>query len=248
MKIHVFICNYNAGNKLKQTLDSLNQCLSYPTCQNVYISVVDNASKDNYLEILQPFNSALTILNKSNIGKAKALNNLIKQYSDSTQHIEDDDLIMSLDSDIYITQASFFDTLQSIWSILKEKVSCLVCFQTGNSLFKRKFEWTDSKKGFNYFCPSEGYGAGIAGGAIIIPYKYWKLVNGYDENKGIYGSNDGNLLYGLYNKTKKPICVIKELEVFHSHEENLDYQKWKDEAHKQQVIYGKCMSNGGFYD
>jgi len=123
----------------------------------------------------------------------------------------------------------------------------MVCTQTGNSLFKRNFKWTDSEKGFQYFVPPEGYGHGIAGGAIIVPYKNWTAVNGYKEGIGIYGGNDGNLTLSLFNKTKKPISVIKDLVVFHFPEDSKEYQQWKDNQHQSIIKTGKS-DNKGFYD
>ena len=250
MKIHLFICNYNAATKLKQTLDSIyppnpEDISQIPT---INVAIVDNASKDNSKEIITNFGPSYSLFSPTNIGKAKALNQLVKEYSERNGGIEDDDLIISLDSDIYLTQFTFFDTLRVIWSILQDKVACLVCFQIGNSLFKRQFNWTQSKKGFSYFCPSEGYGSGVAGGAVIMPYKYWKAVKGYTEDRGIYGSNDGLLLLKLWNHTNKPICVVKELEVYHAHEDNMTYEAWKQIAQQEQLKHGKCLASKGFYD
>jgi glycosyltransferase involved in cell wall biosynthesis len=246
MKIHIFICNYNAATKLERTLLSIKDCKAITP--NINVAIVDNASKDGSKAIIDKLPPDYILLNGTNTGKAVAMNGLIKEYSEGFCHIEDDDLIMSLDSDIYLTQPTFFNTLSTIWSILHDKVSCLVCFQIGNSLFKRQFEWTESKKGFNYFCPKELYGYGIAGGAIIIQYKYWKAVGGYSEGKGIYGGNDGTLLKMLSDYMHKPICVIKELEVYHAPEDNMTYQAWKDMVHQEHLKSGKSAIIKGFYD
>lgn len=247
MLIYLVICNYNAGKHLGQCLNSVEQNI----IPEVHISVVDNNSIDSSVELI---NSKLFINQKilldKNIGKAAAINTLIKNLNTA---MTDDDLIFSLDSDIKLISPDFFKNVLHIWSVVKGKVSCLVCNQVGNSLFKRKFQWTNSKKGFHYFAPSEGYGAGIAGGALIIPYSNWKKIGGYRMNRGkdgkpaLYGGIDGGALLDLFRVTKLPICVIKELEVYHPPEENKGYQKWKDKVHEEHRTFGRMVSDEEFF-
>ena len=216
---------------------------------NVSCAIYDNASKDgsrDYLIGQDGCNGFDFWCNETNIGKAKALNWLVDNRFDN---IKDDDLIFSLDSDLRLVTEKFFDKVQSIWDVIGNKVSCIVCKQTGNSLYKRNIAYRHSDTGnFNYFVPEEGYGHGVAGGALIVPYKYWKQVGGYNEDNGLYGGNDGNLMLRLFQDTGKPICVIEDLRVFHPFEDNKEYQAWKDTAHQQQMVHGKCIESKGFFD
>ena len=253
MRVFVSICNYNAAYKMRQSIDSI----LLQQANDVLIGVVDNASKDDSRELLEgPLNEDVDclLLNDVNVGKAIAMNTLVKTAIDKF-NLQDDDLIFSLDSDIKLNALNFFTNMKEIWTILSKHVSCLVCTQSGNNLSKRQFEWTDSKKSFHYFVPKEGYGYGIAGGAVITSIANWKLINGYRENMGkdkkqaaLYGGMDGWLLYDLFTSTHKPICVIKELEVFHFDEENKEYQKWKNQVHLEHQKFGFSKTTKGFFD
>jgi len=242
MIINICICNYNAGNKLKDTLDSISKAKKN---HNINVVVFDNASKDNSKDIIIDHK----IINHSyispkNVGKARAINYIVSKI---LTNISDDDLIFSLDSDIYLIEEDFFDKTIKYWKLLKNHVSCLICWQEGVSLYRRQLKFQKYNK-LEYFVPSEGYGYGIAGGAMLIPYKNWKAVNGYRENCGLFGGDDGNLTLDLFRTIKKPICVVKNLRVFHPGDNNIEYRKWKDEALIQQIKNGKCLKNKGFFE
>lgn len=243
--IYIVMCNYNKLEEMKKSISSIKEQFN----DNVKLLIVDNTSVDGSIDWLKNNkNIDKVILNKYNKGKAKAINNLIKE-TDKEIGIDNDDLIFNLDSDISIISDNFFEKVEDIWRIVSEKVSCLVCIQDGNNLFKRNFHFNHSSIGnFDYFIPSEGFGIGIAGGAMITSYKNWKSVSGYREDRGLYGFNDGGLLLDLYQKTQKPICVIKNLKVFHPFETNEEYKRWKEMAQNQQINFNKCTEEKGFFD
>lgn len=250
--INTFICNYNAGKFLHNTFDALRKC----DRKNTAIRLIDNASIDfselliaKEIDEMCTTDPVLTTANfkRNNIGKSKAINEEVKKFSDCTI-INKSDLIFSMDSDLQILNPNFFTEVERIWNLVHNRVSCLVCWQEGNSLYKREICFYDSGKGFNYFVPKEGYGHGIAGGGIITNKENWDLVGGYRENCGLFGGDDGFLMLDLYNKTNKPICVIKELNVFHPFNDDIKYRAWKDKCLTQQVQLGKCIEEKGFYD
>lgn len=251
-RIFTVICNYNAGMHLQNCLESISK----NAMPDVRVSIFDNASIDGNINAIGKFQISglmgITVrINEVNVGKAVALNSLVSELE---CHLHDDDLIFSLDSDISLVSEDFFQRAIDIWKIIGDKVSCMVCRQSGNSLFRREIFYQDSPIGnFGYFAPKEGYGAGIAGGAMFIPYRHWKTVGGYDITKGadgkaaLYGGHDGNLMLNLYRKTNLPVCVIRELEVFHPPEENMDYQKWKDSIHDEHRKFGRMVSTEEFF-
>ncbi|OAI07108.1 glycosyltransferase family 2 protein [Methylomonas methanica] len=67
--ISAIIVNYNSGNLLKTCLDSLSACAS-----NVEIIVVDNASKDDSLDVLVGIPDVKLVNNLVNVGFAVACN------------------------------------------------------------------------------------------------------------------------------------------------------------------------------
>ena len=247
MNTFVISCNYNQVEHLK---DSMSSILKQKN-ENVKYIIVDNKSKNSEEIKKILFLNAADLTDyeclPNNIGKARAINNAVNAISD----IKDDDLILLLDSDISLVTENFFDKVEEVWTAFKDKVSCLVCTQTGNSLCKREWCWRKSTSGIEYFVPSEGYGYGIAGGGMITSFRNWKTVGGFRINNGtnIYGNNDGPLMVDLFRKTGKPICVINDLKVFHPFDENNnDYQKWKDRQHQSIIRTGKTSDSNGFYD
>lgn len=246
--IYIAMCNYNAGNKLRDSLESIKAQTSLDKAK---IWLIDNGSRDNPQEIIKDYPFVNSIILEKNIGKAAALNLLVSKIPDITRY----DILMNLDSDIVLTKPDFLDSVIRIWNTAKTKVACLVCFQTGNSLFVRKFAWTSSASGdFHYFCPSEGYGKGIAGAGIIMEYESWTKVGGYvtncaiNETSPIYSTDDGFLMVKLWRATGMPICVVKELEIYHPSEDNKDYQNWKNRIHQEVIKHGKVLTTSGFFD
>lgn len=251
MMLHVFSCSYNQINHTKRSVESILSAIEATRACPIEYNIIDNNSKDGSQEFLLKHSNKINInLNNKNMGKAVATNIAIKE---AAKRLNKDSVLFLVDSDIRLTDLNFFNEFLEIWSKIKTQVSAIVCNQDGNSLMKRDFVWRESKD-FSYFVPSEGYGSGIAGGAMFVPYEYWLKVKGYRENTGpkctpsIYGSNDGLLMLDLWTKTLKPITIIKDLEVYHPFEENKDYQKWKIMQHNALKENGHSVATKGFFD
>lgn len=261
----ILSCNYNALHNLKPALESWAVAAEFMQKSKVgpvRLYLTDNNSKDGSKEFLTEFSkkpdtrftSCQIFLNEINSGKSKAVNEMSKialQSANST-------LLFLLDSDISICHPEMLAIASEIAELTSDKVSSLVCWQTGNSLFARKFSWTNSIKAnippFSYFVPKEGFGVGIAGGAMFMWDKNWKNIGGFRENMGnngksaIYGAADGCLLFDSFSITNKPIMVIKELEVYHPPEIDIKYQEWKKQLHKEHIINGHAITERGFFD
>ncbi len=98
--INVIIVTYNSENFIKKCLESLiNQTYNK---NNYFITIVDNGSSDNTINIVKRFSQIRIILNKKNLGFAKA-NNIALKYSNADyaillnqDSIVGDDFILSL--------------------------------------------------------------------------------------------------------------------------------------------------------
>lgn len=247
MTIRQYICNYNAMPHLENCLNSIDSSL--PTF------IYDNASIDMSVEYLKTQQNKFKNIELStkNVGKALAINNMVRA-DNNMNIIDDDDLIFSIDSDLTIQKPDeFYPLMNKVWNTFKDKISCIATWQIGHNVFTRNIEWTQHPDGFHYYMPLLN-GDGIPGGAISIPYKYWKIFNGYRENTGynrkstIYGGEDGYLLVDLYDKIKLPICVIKELVVYHPYEDNIDYAKWKIKMCNEINIHGHTVTSGEYFN
>lgn len=249
-RIFIVSCNYNVKD-LTNIIESNKKIIN--NSSNILYSIIDNNSTVEKTDFKSISNIIYVSLNK-NIGKAKAINLLVNKLNEKYV-IKDDDLIFSLDSDITITNPNFFKILEECYKLFdKNKICCLVCNQIGNNLTKRNLAFLNFNNIFNYFIPSEGFGYQIAGGGIIIPYKHWKAIKGYDETLGvnktanIYSGADGRIMYNIFMKTDLSICLIKELEVFHPFDTDEGYKKWKEQQHKDMLTYGYTTAVNGFYD
>lgn len=248
------ICNYNAGKKFD---DCINSVVKYGICNS--IAVFDNGSTEDIKKSGYDANSiceryGITNLRipsdyghtERNIGKARGLNHLVDEFGKNNK------IILSIDSDITLTNPDFYKTLITVDKYIGEKVSCFIGNLGKTYVSKRNWNWRDVKlddnMSFRYFVPEEGYGCGIAGGCIAVRYDHWKTIGGYVTKNGLYGGNDGNMMLNLHQKTKLPICVIKEMSVYHPEETDKGYMKWKKKAHDDQINYGKCLTQKGYYD
>ena len=105
--ISVVVCNYNGGETLRETLDSLVK-LDYPNYEVVY---VDDGSTDNSLEIAKDFEKSIKIIAQANAGLSVARNvgwqassGEIVAYIDSDAFADPDwlrFLVLSLESGDY---------------------------------------------------------------------------------------------------------------------------------------------------
>ena len=247
MKFLLTSCNYNAWPNVEASVvASLDAKAAYESSGSGTVDIVykDNGSVDESREFLESCaHRGMDVIIGANIGKARAINDIVKSREGKY------DVIVSLDSDMkFEDPRSFFFNLEKTFHKFGNKISCAVGWQTGNSMFRRKFEWIQTPSGISYFAPKEGYGYGIAGGCIAVSAEDWKTCEGYDESRGIYGSNDGIIMLKLFRRTNRPICVVRELVTYHPPEKDEAYKKWKDDRQKEQMNYGKCMSSVGFYD
>lgn len=100
MKTIILICNYNEERtkNLKNTL----QAVKNNKLENTLIGIIDNASKDKSKELITQYAQLFDVIifNKKNIGKAKALNKLLQYFIATYQININEDIIISLDSDI----------------------------------------------------------------------------------------------------------------------------------------------------
>ncbi len=238
------MCNYNAGDRVAKSTDALNRFIE---SNQMELHFIDNASRDRSYENVK-CKCKQKILLDHNIGKAAAINHLV-----SLAEIPDDGIILLIDSDIEVIPNDFASKLEEAWKRCKGQVSAIICMQSGNSLHRRKLEFFNISPGISTFFPIEGYGHGIAGGAMSVISSAFKSVGGFNMKTGangnpsIYGSNDGLLMLSLWNKLQKPVCVIKELEVYHPPEPDSNYQKWKDGVHQEHAKFGHAVTDKGFY-
>lgn len=264
MKTIILCCNYNEGKtgNLKRCLETLKR----NKLENTIIGLIDNASKDNSLEIINEYIKDKTIdvfiANAKNMGKAKALNSLFK-YILITYPIEYEDICLHIDSDIKMHDNFISDSEKCF-----TKFDDCYLFFTKSSSVENEFvdkhihmiqdeEYIDVDDEFQ----KVHRGPGIAGCIWSMKVKSFLEVNMYRENAGknnnsaIYGGDDGYLVYDLFLKNINKFAYVHKTQ-YHYHPpcQDEEYQKWKVE---QNIIIGKFIkskdendfiADKGFYD
>ncbi|NUN11922.1 glycosyltransferase family 2 protein [Candidatus Micrarchaeota archaeon] len=95
--ITVLIPTFNDGETIKETIESVLK-VDYPR-NLLEVIVINDGSTDDTLEKLKSFGKKITLLNKTNGGKANALNLGLKHAKG--------EIIATLDSDSYVAEDSF---------------------------------------------------------------------------------------------------------------------------------------------
>ena len=129
MKTIILICNYNEERtkNLKNTL----QAVKNNKLENTLIGIIDNASKDKSKELITQYAQLFDVIifNKKNIGKAKALNKLLQYFIATYQININEDIIISLDSDIIMCK-DFIKISEQVFSTYPE---CILFTTYGKS-------------------------------------------------------------------------------------------------------------------
>lgn len=264
MKSIIICCNYNEGRtgNLKRCLESLKQ----NKLENTIITIIDNGSKDNSIEIIDEYLKNKTvdifIANSKNLGKPKALNSLFK-YMLITCGIEYNDICIHLDSDIKIYD-NFIEESEKCFSKFND---CYIFFSKGSSSINEyvndhgHFFTENELINVNDELQKIYKGPGIQGCCWSMKVKSFLEVNMYRENRGkngnsaVYGADDGFLIYDLFVKNRDKYAYVHKTK-FHYHPPVLDeeYKKWKE---TQNNLTGKInqtaedndlLAEKGFYD
>lgn len=231
-------------------LRSVEDELSGLSPADLRIYIFDNNSDTETKNVLldfhrkfQPFIERL-IFNPRNIGKAKGLNTFLPD-------IQDEDLLISLDSDLQIVspKQQFFQTMQELYVGLPS-CAVLVPEQLGNSQhILDGYTWEDVQvNGRTISVIESTYGFHIAGGCLAIRGALFKNIKGYRENRGLFGGDDGFLFLDAADSSEDRILLTKALQVFHPEGTDAGYIAWKRKALSQQDSAGRCLLYKGFYD
>jgi len=239
-------------NRIDYTVSSIRSVIKdlRKSKQTHRLVVVDNGSKDGTVACLQKINSFspvpfTLVAYNFNLGKAKAVNNIIMEYG------EGHDNICSFDSDLIInSDGCFFDEMEEAYEHLKIVLDCsILCANlTGNSAHNMRLlrGRADTPYGNVLYNPKGG--SGVAGGCLVIDTALFMSVGGYRTNQGIYGGNDGFLIADVM--AKKPNSMIgmaESISVYHPFEHNKEYEGYKRDT-VEKIRKTGFGTTKGFYD
>lgn len=173
---------------------------------------------------LIPGASSKIMMFPGNPGKGVSVNRVVDEESKSHKF----DFILSLDSDMVVTDSSWLINLLSDFQIASEshRLGALACDQAGQCCHV-----PDSPVTYTYndriFVGSRG-NQGQAGGCLLIKAEVWYLLKGYRAFR-VYGSDDGHLMADL--NAKGWVCLIdKGVSLYHPFQKDMAYCDWKRRA------------------
>ena len=208
--ITVYITNYNYGNFLKKSINSvINQ-----NYKNFKLIIIDDASTDNSVEIIKSFKfvkGVKFIFNKKRLGHVKSSNKAIKLAKGK--------YILRLDADDYLKN----DALAKLVKIIRKNSRVKMVFPNfkwinSNGKVLTKFTYKNKPKYFLNDQPAHG-------ACSLIDLKFLKQLGGYCEK---FDRQDGFYIWLAILLKKYEINNSKEnLFFYRKHQKNLSKNKLK---------------------
>jgi GT2 family glycosyltransferase len=190
MDISVLIVNYNGAKFIQECLDSL---FKSKTTASFEVIVVDNASIDNSLEILDSYKNKITLIsNKENTGFSYANNQAGKIAKGKNLYLLNNDTLTKEDTlDILY---KFLSSHTDAGVITPKLLNADGSLQCPGSIFGHWRFWSKTARKVPF----------IAGAAVLFPTAvYWEM-GGLDENLFFYNDDVDmcktlkRLGYGIY--------------------------------------------------
>lgn len=272
MRVFFIVCNYNAQRN-GSLLDAM-ECLSKTKDENTTILLWDNASSDDSLGILRKFHNSGDIdhlvLAGKNMGKPYALNYLAK-FAKDAYGCENDDIFVSMDSDICIRNTDFVKELVAVFSKSRrvgfvgyeycddEKLTHVSKYNKlveGRHVFRsREIDICGIK-----YAPLSNFGGLLAGGLIVVRCGMFFHVGGYrlDTVNGgkspIYGNDDATIEAALWNGYRDRFMFLfdSRKQILHRNDTDEGYSKWKSDVLqkfvKEPFVGNTRIPSKGYYD
>ena len=155
-KIGVVVCNYNKSKDLDNCITSILES----TCKDIEIYVVDNASKDNSLELLHnKYEEKVYIIeNTQNLGGSGGFNTGLRAVMK-----ENFKYLMCIDNDAMIDE----NAIEKLKEFLDEHEECgMACAKVYNTSNPNIVQQYGIKVDFNDFCVKSPYAGRIEDGTM----------------------------------------------------------------------------------
>jgi hypothetical protein len=151
-----------------------------------------------------------------NFGKAYNVNLLTKDLIDY-------DLLLTMDSDIIFLDG--YDYLSKIQEISDIENLGVISFNQLEGNCHLVSTLNQEKIHNNHRLIWNNSGGGVAGGCVLIDFKFWKTIGGY-RLMGVYAGDDAFLFMDA-KRLQKFYGLDQNIDVIHPIETNRSYQDWK---------------------
>ena len=178
--LNITIPVYNRPELTEKTIECVRRTRSpFP----YVLTVVDNGSERETVNLLLRLKAHKRIdtllLSESNLGVAFAANLGWRAVAS--------DLYLKLDNDIRVLDPDWLSSVLARWKEAEQKAAVAACWQ--DRLYDDGEKIATSAGEFS-LCPTN-----LAGGAILIPKAVSDILGFWNEDYGLYGTEDGD--YGL---------------------------------------------------
>lgn len=197
-KVSIIIVNYNTEKEIDKCLKSIQHSAwrqdlsaSQRSIQHLETIVVDNASTDNSVEVIQKFPQVKLIQNKNNLGFAKAVNQGLK--------VAKGEFLFFLNPDCELKR----DTILRLLDFAKKNPNSIVgpkilnsdgtiqgsCYNLPTVWGAVKEYWFGKKGVYEKFAPlgvEPLKVEAIVGAAMFMPKKVFEKLGGFDERYFLY--------------------------------------------------------------
>jgi GT2 family glycosyltransferase len=191
--VSIIIVSYNKSKQLEDTLQSIHENLNQIDYELI---VIDNASSDNNLGMIRnKFSTVKLLVNKENLGFAKACNQGAKFANSKYLLFVNSDIILK-DNPV-IGMLNLYSNEDNVGIVSAQLINKDGSLQPSHysfpTLLKRFFELVGLKKIIlllkNHFIPARRYSYEIQSGKgafLMIPKIIFDKVGGFDENYFMY--------------------------------------------------------------
>ena len=244
----VLMASYHKNEQLWDCLSVLQKARKFKEFDKLII--YDNMSGWDTVSVIEHF--VITIPNvqlvygDKNIGKARAINQLVKTC------VDPEDTICIMDADIQVEH----DTLKRLFLWANHFDQFIVLPEhTGSRchLYEKNHR---NIRGI-VKCPNDikntvgaiavAGGVGVAGACMTMKAATFIEAGGFEANS-VYGGNEVGLYKKFCERYKDgTICVLGDAKVYHPEETDRGYQEWKIKCQRDIRRKGKC-DRPGYYD
>ena len=202
MKLTVIIVNFNGAKFIKNCLESIiHQFQYFPSFE---IIVIDNASNDNSLEVLNDYENRISLIkNSENVGFSRAHNQILDQIDSQYLWLLNNDTEFKKNQDIISPILDYLDTHPDVVGLSPKLLNTDGSLQNQGSGFSSWKYKTKKIKEVEF----------LSGAALFIRSEFFKQINGFDPNLFFY--NDDIDFAKQVKKHHKQLIYYPDLEITH---------------------------------
>lgn len=247
--VGLFIPVYHREAKVRACLEALAKMQQDPI-DEIHVRIGFNGGPTSLLAYLENgvpkgwYESYAVYNPMANVGKGTIVNKMVEDLAEYGRP----DYVISLDSDIVVQHPHWVENFISMFEMCPrwKDLGGVAAQQEGECCHVL----TNNPKTLPSFLPGCTYtvvpdNEGVAGGAILTPYRVWRTLGGYRAHR-IYASDDADFMFACaQHKLIVPVVSDRAVTVLHPTGDDTDYREWKLRAARDKLSPDEVP---GFYE